>query len=208
MAGLPAPRCLDTLLPHMFARGSLVPLVAVSAVAVAGASASSTPTITVGPGDTMAIQGSDIHCVISTTLPRAIVCGIASQNSTRPHSYAITVADKGVAIFAATGSQQVVAREINPAISGPPNKRASHKPTRYVLAQSEHVLLAGTHVECATVLIDKHTRQTIGCGVLNESSAGYFISGSYAGTLSDLYAGILRAGKNGAQTVLAVQKQP
>jgi hypothetical protein len=193
----------------MFARGLLVELVAVLALGVASAGASGTPTITVGPGDSMTIQGSDISCAVSTTAPRAIVCGITGgQKSLRPNSYAVTVADRGAAEFIATGSQQIVGRGVNPAISGAPFNGSSHKPTSYVLAKHEHVILAGTHVACGSLQIDD--KQTFGCGIYNTSSgvAGYYVAGTYATTLSDQFAGILRAGKNGVQTLLADYKQP
>ena len=189
-------------------RGLLVALVGLLGLAVASAGASGTKTITVGPGDAITIQGSNIQCVVSTSSPRAIVCGIGSKKSFRPHSYAITVADEGAAIFVATGSQQVVAREINPAISGTPIKGSSHKPTSYVLANGEGVMVAGTHVECGSVRTDDNTLQTIGCGIYNASSHGYYAAGTYAATVDDKYAGILRAGKNGAQTVVDTEKQP
>jgi len=189
-------------------RGLLLALVGGLGVAAAGAGASGIKTVTVGPGDAIAIRGADIECVVSTTAPRAIVCGIGSKKSLRSHSYAITVADKGAAIFAATGSQQVVAREINPVIPGAPITGSSHKPTSYVLANGEGILVAGTHVKCGTVRIDGNTLQTIGCGIYNASSGGYYFAGSYSATVDDKYAGILRAGKNGAQTVVAVEKQP
>jgi hypothetical protein len=192
---------------NLLARWIPVALLAVLAFA-ANAAASSPPTITVGPGDALAVKGSDIQCVISTSTPRAIVCGLAGQKSARAHSYAMTMADEGVAIFAATGSHKIVARAINPSVSGPAIKGSGHKPAHYVLANHEDVLVAGTHVECAAIMIDNHTRQTIGCGILNASSGGYYVAGTYAATLSDHYAGILRAGTKGAQTVVAIQKQP
>jgi hypothetical protein len=193
----------------MFARWLLVTLAAMLWLAVEGADASGTPTITVGPGDSMTIQGSDISCVVSTTAPRAIVCGIiGNQKSLRPKSYATTVADKGAAEFIATGSQQIVARGTNPAISGAPFNGSSHKPTSYVLATHEHVILAGSHVACGSLLIE--AKQTFGCGIYNTSSglSGYYVAGTYAATLSGQFAGILRAGKNGVQTVVADYKEP
>lgn len=184
-------------------------LAAVLVLALAKVGASGTPTVTVGPGDVMTIRGSDIECVVSTTPPRAIVCGIGTQKSV-PNSYAITVADRGAAIFIATGSQQTVARAINPAIPGAPFKGGSHKPASYVLAQHEHVVLAGTQVACGALLIDGNRLQTFGCGIYNTSTgtSGYYVAGTYAATISDQFAGILRAGKNGAQTVVADEKQP
>jgi hypothetical protein len=198
-------------LPAMIsARALLFPLVALvaSAAMLEPASASATPTITVGPGDAMSVRGSDIECVVSTAAPRAIVCGIGSEKALSPRSYAITIADKGAAIFVATGSQRTVARAINPAISGAPFKGSSHKPTSYVVAQHEHVILAGTHVACGALLIDQN--ETFGCGIYKTSSgtSGYYVAGTYAVTLSDRFAGILRAGKNGAQTVVAEDKEP
>jgi hypothetical protein len=189
-----------------FARGLLA---AVLVLALARVGDQGTPTVTVGPGDVMTIRGSDIECVVSTTPPRAIVCGIGGQKSV-PNSYAITVADRGAAIFVATGSQQTVARAINPAIPGAPFKGRSHKPGSYVLAQHEHVVLTGTHVACAALLIDDNKLQTFGCGIYNTSTgtSGYYVAGTYAATISDQFAGILRAGKNGAQTVVADEKQP
>jgi hypothetical protein len=189
-------------------RGLLLALAGLLGLAVASAGASGIKTITVGPGDAVAIRGSDIQCVVSTASPRAIVCGVGTKKSLRPHSYAITVADTGAAIFVATGSQQLVAREINPSISGPPIKGSSHKPTSYVLANGEGVMVAGTHVECGSVRTNANTLQTIGCGIYTASSGGYYAAGTYSATVDDKYAGILRAGKNGAQTVVATEKQP
>jgi len=185
-------------------------LVAALQLAATNTVATGTPTITVGPGDAMTIQGSNIECFVSTTAPRAIVCGIARQKSLLSNSYATTVADKGAAIFIATGSQQTVAREINPAISGAPFKGSPHKPTTYVLAKHEHVILAGTHIACGSLEIDENSVQTFGCGAYNTSTgtSGYYVAGTYATTISDQYAGVLRVGKNGAQTVVAVEKQP
>jgi hypothetical protein len=191
----------------MFARSLSVAVLGVFGFAVAGASGSGTKTITVGAGDSVAIRGSDLECVVSTTVPRSIVCAIGSKRSLRPHTYAITVADKGAAVFVATGSQQVVARALNPAISGASIKGANHKPASHVLANGEGVLVTGTHVECGSARINNNKLETIGCGIYNASSGRYYVAGTYAATIDDKYAGILRAGKNGAQTVVAVKKQ-
>ena len=100
-----------------------------------------------GPGDGVDIQGSDIECVVSTSGPRAMVCGIGHK-SLLPKSFAFTVADKGAAIFVATGSQEVIARDLNPAIPGPEFANALHKPTTYRLSKHEHVIVGGTHLAC------------------------------------------------------------
>ena len=202
------PRLAPDKLPSMMFAPPL--LVTVIGLAVATGGASSTPTVTVGPGDAMTIRGSDIECVVSTTPPRAIVCGIGGPKSLRPNSYAFTVADKGAAIFIATGSQRTVARDLNPAISGAPFKGSPHKPTNYVLAKHEHVIVAGTHVACGALQIDDNSVQTFGCGVYNTSTgtSGYYVAGTYATAISNRYVGILRAGKNGVQTVIADDKQP
>ncbi|MGO9148180.1 MAG: hypothetical protein ACLP1E_06085 [Acidimicrobiales bacterium] len=189
----------------LLARGALAVVVAVLGLAVTRADATDTPTITAGPGDVMTIQGSNIQCAVSTTAPRAVVCGVGSQQSLLPNSYAITVADKGAVLFVATGSQRIIARGINPAISGAPFTGSSHKPTSYVLAKHEHVILAGTHIACAALIVNGV--QTFGCGALH-SLAGYYIAGAYAATISGHYVGILRVGENGAQTVVARENQP
>ena len=71
-------------------------------------------------------------------------------------------------------------------------------------------MLAGTQVACGALLIDGNRLQTFGCGIYNTSTgtSGYYVAGTYAATISDQFAGILRAGKNGAQTVVADEKQP
>ena len=97
----------------LFARGVLTVVFAVLGLAVARTDASGIPTITVGPGDVMTIQDSNIQCAVSTTAPRAVVCGIGSEQSLLPNSYAVTVADKGAVLFVATGSQRIIARGIN-----------------------------------------------------------------------------------------------
>jgi hypothetical protein len=176
------------------------------AAAIAGTSG--TPTVTVGPGDGITIQGSNIECFVSTTAPRAIVCGLAHQKTLLSNSYAITTADKGAAIFVATGSQQTVARALNPPIPSAAFKGTPHKPANYVLAKHEHVILAGTHIACDALLTNG--LETFGCGAYNTATGttGYYVAGTYATTISDRYVGILRAGKNGAQTVVAEERQP
>jgi hypothetical protein len=138
-----------------------------------------------------------------------MVCGIGHK-SLLPKSFAFTVADKGAAIFVATGSQQVIARDLNPAIPGPVFASALHKPTNYVLSKHEHVILGGTHLACGALPIDNQTVETFGCGAYDTATgtSGYYVAGTYAVTISDQYVGILKAGKLGHQTVLAVEKQP
>ncbi|MGO9659873.1 MAG: hypothetical protein ACLQVK_01325 [Acidimicrobiales bacterium] len=192
-------------------RAGLLAPAAVALVSVLGLGrlgASGTPALTVGPGDGLTIQGSNIECVVSIAAPRAIVCGIG-QKSLLPHSYAFTVADKGAAIFGASGSQEVVARQLNPALSSSPFPVALHKPTNYVLAKHAHVILGGTHIACAS-LLEAHGVQTFGCGAYDTASgtSGYYVAGSYAVTISDQFIGILEAGKLGAQSIVAEEKQP
>ena len=120
------------------------------------------------------------------------------------------MADKGAAIFVATGSQQVIARDLNPAIHGPAFASAPHKPTNYVLSRHEHVIVGGTHLACGALPIDNQTVETFGCGAYDTATgtSGYYVAGTYAVTVSEQYIGILRAGKLGAQTVVAEEKQP
>jgi hypothetical protein len=182
-------------------------LVPVLGLAAAQLGVPGTPTVTVGPGDGVSIQGSDIECGVSTGAPRAIVCGIGGQ-SLRANSYAFTVADKGAAIFSANGGEKTVARALNPVTPGVPFTVTAHKATNYVLAKHEHVILGGTHIACGALLIKG--LETFGCGVYNTSTGttGYYVAGTYATTISDQYVGILRAGKDGAQTVVAYERQP
>jgi hypothetical protein len=184
-------------------------MLAFASTAGASRPAISVPTITVGPGDGLNIQGSDIECVVSTSGPRAMVCGIGGK-SLRPKSFAFTVADKGAAIFVANGAQQVIARDLNPAIPGPAFASAKHKPTNYVLSKNEHIIVGGTHVACAALPIDNQTLETFGCGAFDTATgtAGYYVAGTYAVTISEQYIGILKVGKMGAQTVVAKEKQP
>jgi hypothetical protein len=189
----------------MLGRGALV---TVAGLASVQAAASGTPTIVVGPGDGLNIRGSNIECAVSTSAPRAMICGLGGQQSLLAKSYAFTVADRGAAIFVATGNQRTVARQMNPPLSGAPFKGPGHKPVNYVLAQHEHVIVAGTHIACGALLLNG--LETFGCGAYDTSTgtSGYYVTGTYAVTISDHYVGILRAGGNGAQTVVAIEKQP
>ena len=188
---------------------ALIPVLAFANTSGASTPATSAPTITVGPGDGVDIQGSEIECVVSTSGPRAMVCGIG-RKSLLPKSFAFTVADKGAAIFVATGSQEVIARDLNPAIPGPEFANASHKPTTYVLSKHEHVVVGGTHLACGALPIDNQSVETFGCGAYDTATAtsGYYVTGTYAVAISNQYIGILKAGKLGAQTVVAEEKQP
>lgn len=189
----------------MLARVCLLASVALVTAAVAGAA--SVPAVTVGPGDSISVKGSNLVCVVSTGTPRSIACGISSKTSVLAHSYAISMADRGAAIYAATGSQQVVARDLNPPLLGSTLPSSTHKSTDYLVATYEHILVGGTHIECAPVLIDGGPRQAVGCGIM-DSPSGYFVEGTYAATLSDQSAGITRAGADGAQTVVAIRDEP
>ncbi len=188
---------------------ALLPVLALANTSEASTPATSVPTITVGPGDGVDIQGSDIVCVVSSSGPRAMVCGIGHK-SLLPKSFAFTVADKGAAIFVATGSQEVIARDLNPAIPGPEFANARHKPTTYLLSKREHVVVGGTHLACGALAIDNQSVETFGCGAYNTATgtSGYYVTGTYAVTISSRYIGILKAGKLGAQTVVAEEKQP
>ena len=188
---------------------AVLPVLAFANTSGASTPATSVPTITVGPGDGVDIQGSDIECVVSTSGPRAMVCGIGHK-SLLPKSFAFTVADKGAAIFVATGSQEVIARDLNPAIPGPAFASALHKPTTYLLSKHEHVIVGGTHLACGALPIDNQSVETFGCGAYDTATgtSGYYVAGTYAVTISNQYIGILKAGKLGAQTVVAEEKQP
>jgi len=188
---------------------ALLPVLAFANMSGAGTPATSAPTITVGPGDGVDIQGSDIECVVSTSGPRAMVCGIGHK-SLLPKSFAFTVADRGAAIFVATGSQEVIARDLNPAIPGPEFANPPHKPTTYLLSKHEHVVVGGTHLACGALPIDNQSVEAFGCGAHDTAtgSSGYYVTGTYAVTISNQYIGILKAGKLGAQTVVAEEKQP
>jgi len=138
-----------------------------------------------------------------------MVCGIGHK-SLLPKSFAFTVADRGAAIFVATGSQEVIARDLNPAIPGPEFANPPHKPTTYLLSKHEHVVVGGTHLACGALPIDNQSVEAFGCGAHDTAtgSSGYYVTGTYAVTISNQYIGILKAGKLGAQTVVAEEKQP
>jgi hypothetical protein len=138
-----------------------------------------------------------------------MVCGIGGK-SLRPKSFAFTVADKGAAIFVATGTEQVIARDLNPSIPGPPFATAPHKATNYLLSRHEHVIVGGTHLACGSLPIDNQTVEAFGCGAYDTATAttGYYVAGTYSVSISDQYVGILKVGKLGAQTVVAEEKQP
>ena len=187
---------------------ALFPVLAFANTSAASTPATSTPTIAMGPGDGLSIQGSDIECVVSTSGPRAIVCGIGHK-SLLPKSFAFTVADKGAAIFVPTGTEQVIARDLNPAIPGPAFANVVHKATNYVLSKQEHVVIGGTHLACGSSLIENQAVEAFGCGAYDTAtdSAGYY-AGTYSVSISNQYVGLLKIGKRGAQTVVAEEKQP
>jgi hypothetical protein len=169
----------------------------------------STPTITVGPGDTMTVQASDIQCAVLKTVPLAIVCGLVSHRALRPNSYAIRSAEVVEEIVQTSGHHQVVARSTNPVVEGAPFRTTDGHPSNFTLAKHEYVLLEGTHIVCQSGLA-KNDVQTSGCGAYSISSgtSGYYVAGSFATTISDQNAAILRVGKAGAESLVAYEKQP
>ncbi len=187
---------------------ALFPVLALANASAASTPATSAPFVTVGPGDGLSVQGSDIECVVSTSGPRAIVCGIGGK-SLRPKSYAFTVADKGAAIFVATGTEKVIARDLNPTLAGPAFANAPHKPTEYLVSRREHVIVGGTHLACGALPIGTPAVETFGCGAYDTAAgtAVYYVAGTYSVTISEQYIGILKAGKAGAQSVVAEEKE-
>jgi hypothetical protein len=172
--------------------------------------ATSALTLTVGPGDGLSVKGSDIECVVSTSAPRAVVCGIGGK-SLRAKSFAFTVADRGTAIFTASGSdEQVVARYLNPAVPGPDFANASHKPTNYVLGKNGRVIVGGTHIACEGLPATKQSSQTFACGAYDTAkpSSGYYVAGTYSVAINAQYVGISKVGKLGAQTLVADENEP
>jgi hypothetical protein len=188
---------------------ALLPALAFSGTSAASTATTNVPTIAVGPGDELSVQGSDIECVVTTSGPRAMVCGVGAK-SLRPKSFAFTVADKGAAIFVVTGTQEVIARDLNPAIPGPAFPNPPHKAAGYVLSKHEHVILDGSHIACGSLPIDNQTVEAFGCGAydVGTSTSGYYVDGTYSVSISDQYVGILKVGKLGAQTIVAEEKEP
>jgi hypothetical protein len=194
----------------VIARAIVVSLAAVLVLSAATAQAGPTATITVQAGDGLAIKGSDIQCGVSSALPQSIACVVGTQAAAKAGSYGFTIADQGAAIFSASGTKQIVARETNPAIVGTPVKSSysTKKAKGYVLAAGENMLIAGTHLWCERQQASKNAPQALECGVLTTSSKGHYVPGTYIAVLSDKAVAIMRAGKNGSQTQVAVRKQP
>ena len=166
-------------------------------------------TMTVVPGDTMSIQGSDIECVVPTTSPVSIVCFLTSHGGLQANSYAIRSAERDVGIIRATGDHRVLFRASNPAVAGAPAGTSARQPLSLALATHEYVVVGGTHIVCQSGAAAHGRLQTFGCGAYSTSSrSSYYVAGSYATTISDQNAGILRVGKGGAESLVAYEKQP
>ena len=181
-------------------KGLLVLAAAVAWPVVPGASASGTTTLTAGPGDSLAVQGSDLQCAVSATSLRVVSCWTGTEGSVRLHSYAVAVTDQGADIILAAGKGQVVAHGVNPLVPGPAFTGRAHKPTTYVLARGESVLVAGTHVVCGSFYDSTSRTMAVGCGV--------YAAGAYAVTVNDHFAALFREGKASTETVVALKKQP
>jgi hypothetical protein len=181
-----------------------------STSATTGSTSQSTRTITVVPGDTMAVQGSDIDCGVPTTAPPAVICAIVTHGALRPNSYATRSAQAADEIVRATGDHRVVFRASNPKIKGLPFGITDRTSANFTLAKHEYVVLEGTNVVCQSGLAKTGGAETFGCGAYSSSSlsSGYYLAGTFATTISDQNAAILRVGKAGAESLVAFEKQP
>jgi hypothetical protein len=125
------------------------------------------------------------------------------QSEVASKSYAIILAGTGAAIFVANSQPanrgtRDQPRDLRRAVQWAP---ATGLPAMFSQSTSTGYLLERTsHVQINSV-------QTFGCGALH-SLSGYCSSATYAATISDQYVGRLRMGENGAETVVAVEKQP
>lgn len=193
------------------ARRLLVLVVGVLALMAARGFAAGPVTLTVGVGDRLAVQGTDIQCGVPTGTSPVMVCFVGSRQTPVAGSYGVGVSDKDTEIFDASGSQTIVAQEANPSVSGALVKGSTSKVTTFVISNGEDVLVAGSHVACAAVRIDGGTVQAFSCGVIVGASltaSTYFATGSYSASISAQDAGITRAGANGAATAVLLEHQP
>jgi hypothetical protein len=155
-------------------------LTAVVGLTMTTASSQSTTTVTVVPGDTMLVQGSDIECGVPTTVPVAIVCAVVGHGAVRTNSYAVRSAQSTEEILRATGDHRVLFRATNPAISGAPFGTTDRKALTFTLAKHEYVVLEGTNIVCQSGLAGKSNTETFGCGSYSTASrsSGYYIAGN------------------------------
>jgi hypothetical protein len=72
------------------------------------------------------------------------------------------------------------------------------------------VVLEGTNIVCQSGLAKTGGAETFGCGAYTTSSgsSGYYLAGTFATTISDQSAGILRVDKAGAESLVAYEKEP
>lgn len=189
-----------------YARVSLIGIVAVLTLANVSAGATGTM-LAAEPGDTFSIGGTDFQCGVPAAGPGTIVCYLGTTTTARDHSYAFTALDAGVTLFEPTGSQQVVAKDDNPALSGSAQGAPSHKPAHYTISRSQHLAVIGSHIQCNSGT-DPSGDPTFACESFTASEHIYAVPGTYITVISDKGAYILLAGKDGSHTTVAFEKQP
>jgi len=174
------------------------------AVSVAGAAAAPTP---VGPGDTIAIAGTEEVCVIPVSGQRAIVCELSSKSKPLAKSYATATTDTGALIFAATGKPVVVATRRGAKVSGPLQSAPRHKPEHITLSGPARVLVVGSDIQCDVAGIASG-HPSLDCGLYTATGRSHWVPGTYATTISNTGVAILLAGKNGASSIATSERQP
>ena len=149
---------------------------------------------------------------VPTSVPLAIVCGVVSHGALRPKSYAIRSAEVTEEIVRATGDHRSLVRATNPVIAGadPSALARSHGLELY----DRHARVRGDSSGTTSFASQDQPRlaaqETFGCGAYSTSSggSGYYVAGTFATTISEQNAGILRVGKAGAESLVAYEKQP
>jgi hypothetical protein len=174
----------------------VAPIVGMSvAVPVRAASRTSREVVVrLNAGDLVAVSGTHLRCVVSSSLPRTIVCGLGDTQKPFAGSYGFAVADRAALFLKASASRQqpeLVLRRTQPTLVGASFPSTHGVPRTRTVRLGTALEVSDTHIACLVMRRppDRQGLAAVTCG-LHTTNSDVFVYGSYLGTVTSRYASL------------------
>jgi len=154
-------------------------------------------------GDVVTVSGTQLRCVVSSSLPRTIVCGLGDRQKPFVGSYGFAVADRAALFLraSASGQPELVVRKTQPRLVGASFPSTHGVPRARAVRLGTALEVSGTHILCG-VTPDPPGVPALVCG-LHTPTSDVFVYGSYLGVVTSRYASLQeKPGQNSLRTVI------
>jgi hypothetical protein len=162
--------------------------------------------VALNAGDLVAVSGTHLRCVVSSSLPRTIVCALGDTQKPFAGSYGFAIADRAALFLRASASRQpeLVLRRMQPKLVGATFPSTHGVPRTRTVRLGTVLEVSGTHIACLLMRRppDRQGLAAIACG-LHTPTSDVFVYGSYLGLVTSRYASLLeKPGQYSLRTVI------